>query len=140
MTKFSDVELKQFIEKYYERKQQSTHDDRSSIFSTTMYSHGRNACLSVDRGSRDNRYLDNYEKTRRRWQKYANILSHKVGKGSPEHSLINASDFYTEELQKKEDFDDVQDKNMQNKLNAWYGTLRLSPLDGKLNRLSLIHI
>jgi len=61
-------------------------------------------------------------------------MSKKVGKKSPEYSLINTSDYYAEEQQKKEDFDDVQDKNMQNKLHNWYGTLRLSPLDGKLNR------
>ena len=46
---------------------------------------------------------------------------------------MNASDFYCEDLQKRENFDEIQDKNLQMKLNGWYGTLRLSPLDGKLN-------
>lgn len=134
LTKFSDEELQQFIERYYERKQHFSNEDKSSIFGSTTFSHGRNSWFSVDRESRDSRFLDNYETNRKRWQKYANILSKKVGKACPESSLINAPDFYVEDLQKKEDFDEVQDKNMQKKLNQWYGTLRLSPLDGKLNR------
>lgn len=48
--------------------------------------------------------------------------------------MLNSSDLYAEELQRKEDFDSVQDSNIQTKLHAWYGTLRLSPFDGKLNR------
>jgi hypothetical protein len=88
----------------------------------------------VDREMRDSRYLENYEKMTRRWQKYANLLSKKVGKNSAEYTLLNSSDLYAEELQKKEDFDSVQDGNIQTKLHAWYGTLRLSPFDGKLNR------
>ena len=34
----------------------------------------------------------------------------------------------------KENTENVLDKSLQHKLNGWYGTLRLSPLDGKLNR------
>lgn len=133
-TKFTDNELKEYIQNYYDRRHLGSVDDRSSMFSSTMYSHGRNACFSVDRETRDNRYLENYEKNKRRWQQYANILSKKVGKESPEQTLINLSEFYTEDMQKKSDFDEIQDKNMQNKLHYWYGNLRLSPLDGKLNR------
>lgn len=69
-----------------------------------------------------------------RWQRYANVICSKVGKTRPEESLINTSDFFIENLQKKEDTDDVLDKNLQHKIHGWYGTLRLSPLDGKLNR------
>lgn len=73
-------------------------------------------------------------KIENRWQRYANFIWSKVGKNSPEYSLINTSDFFIENLQKKEDTDDVLDKSLQHKLHGWYGTLRLSPLDGKLNR------
>lgn len=123
-----------FIENYYERRKFAEGSDKSSLFSTTMRSMGRNTCLSMDRESRDNRFLENYENNRKRWQKYATILSKKTGKNSPENSIINASDFYVEDLQKREDFDGVQDSNLQRKINGWYGALRLSPLDGKLNR------
>jgi hypothetical protein len=132
--KFSDMELHEYIEKYYERRRGAEGNDQSILFSTTMKSAGRNTFLSMDRESRDNRFLENYENNRKRWQKYASVLSKKAGRKSPENSIINASDFYVEDLQKKEDFDGVQDNNLQRKINGWYGTLRLSPLDGKLNR------
>ena len=34
----------------------------------------------------------------------------------------------------KNDFDSVIDKSLQHKIHNFYGNLRLSPLDGKLNR------
>jgi len=125
--------MHEFIENYYDRRKSQV-EDESSLFSTTMKSFCRSTAFSVDRESRDNRFLQNYENNRKRWKKYANIIAKKVGKESPERSLINASDFNCEELAKKEDFDEVNDKMMQRKLHGWYGTLRLSPLDGKLNR------
>ena len=131
---FSDKDMHEFIEKYYDRQKGDGFGDKSSLFSTTLRSFTRNACVSVDRETRDNRFLENYENNRKRWQKYASVLSQKVGRKSPEQSVLNSSDFYIEDLQKKEDFDEVQDKNIQRKLNGWYGSLRLSPLDGKLNR------
>lgn len=90
--------------------------------------------MSMDREQKDQKYLENYEKMRRRWQRYAQVISKKVGKKSPEFSIINAADYNVEDLQKKEDFDEVLANSLQHKLNNFYGNLRLSPLDGKLNR------
>jgi hypothetical protein len=78
--KFSDQQMHDFIENYYERRKFENVSDKSSLFSTTMRSMGRNTCLSMDRESRDNRFLENYENNRKRWQKYATILSKKTGK------------------------------------------------------------
>ncbi|CAI2362558.1 unnamed protein product [Moneuplotes crassus] len=130
---FSDHQMHEFIENYY-IKRKSNLDEQSSMFSTTMKSFDRGSCLSLDRGNKDNRFFENYENNRNRWKKYANFLSKKVGRQSPENSLINSSDFYCENLQKKSDFDEVQEASLQKSLHGWYGTLRLSPLDGKLNR------
>lgn len=75
MTKFSDQAMHEFIQNYHERRYLSTIEDKSSIFGSTMYSHHRHGCLSVDREMRDSRYLENYNKMTKRWQKYANFLS-----------------------------------------------------------------
>ncbi len=48
----------------------------------------------MDRGTRDNRFFEDYETNKNRWKKYANFLSKKVGRKSPDYSLINSSDFY----------------------------------------------
>lgn len=133
-TKFDDHDLHNFIQNYHERRNNAMSDAQSSMFMTTLRSNPKSTCMSLDREMRDSRYLENYESQRKKWQKFAKMISTKVGRKSPEYSMINSSDIYAEELQKREDFDSVLDSSLQHKLNNFYGNLRLSPLDGKLNR------
>ena len=47
--------------------------DDKSVFLSTFHSNPHSACMSLEREMRDNRYLENYEKTRKRWQRYAKV-------------------------------------------------------------------
>ena len=100
MTRFSDSDLKKFIAEYMEKKHMKSYNEALSICSSGIKKIRNTHCLSVEKDNRDSRYLENYEKTKKQWQKYADQISRKIGKKSPEYSLINTTDFYIENLQK----------------------------------------
>lgn len=65
MSRFNDQQMKQFIMDYQERQQMNSYNDTSSLFASTMRSNRTGLCFSVDRESRESRFLENYEKNRK---------------------------------------------------------------------------
>jgi hypothetical protein len=73
---FDDENLNSFIKEYKDRRNLPLYDDGSSMFNSTLRTSNRSGTFfSAERENRDLRYLQNYEKQKKRWQRYAKMIS-----------------------------------------------------------------
>ena len=128
--KFTDENLKQFIQEYAKRKYES-HDDveqYSSLFCTTLSSirSMKNIPLEYTHSlDKDERFLKKFEQQTKDWRNSAIEMSKIVPNKSPQSSILRRSDAFSEvELRKAGKIS--SESTYYKSMNSWYANLRQS--------------
>lgn len=131
--KFTDDNLKDFIQDYIRRKKENEDDTEqyTSLFCTTLSSIRSVKELPLEfihNTDKEQRYLNNYEKARKDWKQRAVSLTHRLKRKSPDQSLMGASDAFAE-MQVAKTGALTSNSSYYQSMNNWYGELRNNKKD-----------